>query len=162
MSSSNALASRSSRSTARSRPPRRACAPSRRSSCPMPSPARPPTPAAPSSRPSTTSSETATPAHAAATRRPSDRPDDAVDHPPSAMTVRPAGVAPSSARNPTLSGPLRKFVDGSGGELRRGGLVEAGEEVVQVGAGELPLERLGDLLVVAAEGEQRALELVEV
>ena len=40
--------------------------------------------------------------------------------------------------------------------------VEAGQEVVQLGTSELPLERLGDLLVVSAEGQQRAFELVEV
>jgi hypothetical protein len=37
-----------------------------------------------------------------------------------------------------------------------------GEQLVEVGAGVLPLEGGGDLFVAAAEGEQCALERVEV
>jgi AraC-like DNA-binding protein len=56
-----------------------------------------------------------------------------------------------------LSGLARKFAHvfgcgGSGGEGCRSG-VGLGEELVQVLAGELPLERRGELLVAAAEGE---------
>jgi hypothetical protein len=49
----------------------------------------------------------------------------------------------------------------SGGE-GQSWLVDAGEEPVEVVAGELPLERRGDLLVVAAEGQELLLERVEV
>jgi hypothetical protein len=43
-----------------------------------------------------------------------------------------------------------------------GEVVESLEQPVEVAAGELPLERGGDLLVVAAEGQQVVLERVEV
>src|SRR5215218_587134 len=43
-------------------------------------------------------------------------------------------------------------------ELALGALVEPFEQAVEVAAGELPLERLGDLLVVAAEAEWPLLE----
>jgi hypothetical protein len=51
----------------------------------------------------------------------------------------------------------------SGGELELGcGLVEALEQLVEVVAGELPLERSGDLLVAASERQERLFEAVEV
>jgi hypothetical protein len=61
---------------------------------------------------------------------------------------------------PSLSGLARKFAhvsgsegsEGSGGEGRGLG-VGLGEELVEVLAGELPLERRGDLLVAPTEGE---------
>jgi len=43
-----------------------------------------------------------------------------------------------------------------------GDVVELPEQPVEVLSGELPLERGRDLLVVAAEGQQAALERVEV
>ena len=43
-----------------------------------------------------------------------------------------------------------------------GGVVEPVGEAVEVGAGELPLERRGDLFVAAAEGEQPRFERIEV
>jgi hypothetical protein len=42
-----------------------------------------------------------------------------------------------------------------------GGSVESLGDAVEVGAGELPLERLGDLLIAASEREQLLLERVE-
>ena len=51
----------------------------------------------------------------------------------------------------------------SGGERGGlGGVRGLGEELVEVVAGELPLERRCDLLVAAAEGQQLVLEHVEV
>ena len=57
----------------------------------------------------------------------------------------------------SLSALARKFADvfvlgGFGGSL-----VDSLGETVEVGARELPLERGGDLLVAAAEGEESAL-----
>jgi hypothetical protein len=52
-----------------------------------------------------------------------------------------------------LSALARKFADVFGLGGLGGGLVESLGEVVEIGAGELPLEWLGDLLVAAAERE---------
>ena len=66
-----------------------------------------------------------------------------------------------SATSALLSALARKFADvfGSGG--LGGGSVELVSEAVKAGAGELPLERRGDLLVAAAEREEMSLERVE-
>jgi hypothetical protein len=52
-----------------------------------------------------------------------------------------------------LSAVARKFADVFGLGGLGGGLVESLGEAVEISAGELPLERLGDLLVAATERE---------
>src|SRR5215207_7029480 len=70
--------------------------------------------------------------------------------------MRPPGPVRAGCQG-RLSALARKFGNvlpaaWSGGE-GQSWLVDAGEEPVEVVAGELPLERRGDLLVVAAEGQ---------
>src|ERR1700676_2077158 len=86
--------------------------------------------------------------------------------PAAVLVIAPRTLAPLATQSrekpvPKCSGSeVRRRIGGSGG--LGGRLVESLGGAGEDGVGERPLERGGDLFVAAAEGEQRALERVEV